>query len=120
MERPSWLTFPVMFKLPDCPAKCDNAHAHVHMQSFVYLVMIHVQLPCYLVEIVQHLFNIFSLASSMAMSVGWSFNPQFGPDCNISRTIEWITKKYFIDFHGSQRINPIDFCDPLTFTEMLP
>lgn len=37
------------------------------------------------------------------------------PDCNISTSTGWITMKFDTDIHGPQKINPIDFGDPLTF-----
>lgn len=36
MERSSWLTFPVMFKLPVWVAKCGHAHTPEHVQPCFY------------------------------------------------------------------------------------
>ncbi len=39
--------------------------------------------------------------------VGFSFH-NFGPDWNISTTVEWIAMKFGADIHGPQRMNPND------------
>ncbi len=57
--------------------------------------------------------NASSMALGMAVSACWLIH-HFGP--NISTTIGWIVIKFCTDVHGSQRMNPTDFGDPLTFS----
>lgn len=43
----------------------------------------------------------------------------FGSDWNISTTIAWVVMKFGTDFVAN-RMNPVDFYDPLTFPVSLP
>ncbi len=55
----------------------------------------------------------------MASLVNWSVH-HFGPDWNISTTIGWAVVKFCTDIHASQRMNPTDFDDSLTFPLVPP
>lgn len=58
--------------------------------------------------------NVSSHASGMAlvMTLSVCVGP---PHENISTAIEWIAKKCCTDINNTQRMNPSDFGDPLTF-----
>lgn len=60
----------------------------------------------------------FSHASGICLGIAMSvcrsvYN--FGPDCNILKSIWWIVIKFCTDIHVSPRVNPNDFAYPLTF-----
>lgn len=44
----------------------------------------------------------------------------FGPVCNISATVRWISLKFYTDVQGTKRLNFNDFGDSLTFYVVPP
>ncbi len=93
------------------------------LKGGVRLFLIHL-FECYaqmLLKLIKCL--VFSHARCMAldrvMLVCWWVH-HFSPDLNISTTIAWIGIKFCTDFHGSQRMNPNDFGDPMTFPLVPP
>ena len=60
--------------------------------------------------------TFFSHASSTAMSVCLSVH-HFGQGLNIPTSIQWIAMKFYIDIHGPQRMNHIDFGDPRDYLQ---